>query len=641
MFRKEAIDEYALALKEGQKEYKECLQKKVTPNPLVLDAILEPDAIETSVEVGLVDIPMQRIVGTKSAGRITAFSPSFCPLLDESTEFATKWINLCADHLGEVGIQNPIECYEYLGNFYVQEGNKRVSVLRHFGAPRIAGNVKRILPPKDNSPRYQAYQEFLDFYKLTGLYDVRYTTPGNYEKLLHAVGGPVDRRWTEEDRRRFRAGFCYFTEAMNAVGGSKELPQPEDALLLWLEVHSFAELKELSAAELKKTVVRLWPNLLVATTPETVVITDLPEEKSGFVQFIKCFTHLNIAFVHQYNEKVSNWTRAHEIGRRYLEKEMGKMVTTRVYENANTPELAEALIEQAVADGADVVFTTTPQLISPCMKVSVKYPKVYFFNCAPHQPYATVQTYYSRIYEAKFITGAIAGAMCKDDYIGYVAGYPIHDVPASINAFALGAQLTNPNVKLRLKWSCMPGNPTKEFMNEGIWIISNRDTPEENYLVTEYGIYMADNTGHLTPLCSPTWMWGHYYENIVRSIMRGNWESEKEGRILNFWWGMRNGVIDVNLAPYMPEGMRVLAGMLKEGICSGTIDPFKRKILDQQGNVRNDGTKTFSPVELMQMDWLCDNVEGTFPTYEQILPMSRPMVDLLGISCSKSKAGKP
>ena len=153
MFRKEAIDEYALALKEGQKEYKECLQKKVTPNPLVLDAILEPDAIETSVEVGLVDIPMQRIVGTKSAGRITAFSPSFCPLLDESTEFATKWINLCADHLGEVGIQNPIECYEYLGNFYVQEGNKRVSVLRHFGAPRIAGNVKRILPPKDNSPR--------------------------------------------------------------------------------------------------------------------------------------------------------------------------------------------------------------------------------------------------------------------------------------------------------------------------------------------------------------------------------------------------------------------------------------------------------------------------------------------------------
>ena len=169
--------------------------------------------------------------------------------------------------------------------------------------------------------------------------------------------------------------------------------------------------------------------------------------------------------------------------------------------------------------------------------------------------------------------------------------------------------------------------------------MSNRDTPEENYLVTEYGTYMADNTGHLTPLGSPTWVWGHFYESVVRSIMNGSWEHEKAGQIVNLWWGMRSGVIDVNLAPYLPESMRVLANMLKEGICNGTLDPFKRRILDQEGNVRNDGTKTFSPVELMQMDWLCENVMGTFPTYEQILPVSRPMVDLLGIGCSQNKAG--
>ena len=31
------------------------------------------------------------------------------------------------------------------------------------------------------------------------------------------------------------------------------------------------------------------------------------------------------------------------------------------------------------------------------------------------------------------------------------------------------------------------------------------------------------------------------------------------------------------------------------------------------------------------MDWLCDCVDGTIPTYEQLLPMSQPMVRLLGI----------
>ena len=215
--------------------------------------------------------------------------------------------------------------------------------------------------------------------------------------------------------------------------------------------------------------------------------------------------------------------------------------------------------------------------------------------------------------------------------MGYVGSYPIHGVPASINAFALGAQLTNPNVKIHLKWSCVPGNPTREFIEDGIWIISNRDTPEENYLVTEYGTYVADDTGHLMPLGSPTWKWGPFYENVVRSVMSGSWENEKEGEIVNLWWGMRSGVIDVNLAPYMPESMKVLADLLKEGIVSGRLDPFRRRILDQQGNVRNDGTKPFTPVELMQMDWFCENVVGGFPKNEQISPVSRPMVDLLGI----------
>ena len=239
MSRKEAVEEYAKALKEGQKEHKECMQKGIAPNPAVLDEILEQEALDGCVSVGLVNIPIHRIVGTKTAGRVTAFTPSFRPLLEPDTEFAAKWINLCADHLGDEGIRTPIECFEYLGNFYVQEGNKRVSVLRHFGSPRIAANVRRILPPQEDTPRIKAYQEFLEFYKLTGLYDVYYTVPGNYAKLLQKLGMAADQPWTEEDRRRFRASFFYFTEAMEAVG-SKNLPKPENALLLWLELHPFS-----------------------------------------------------------------------------------------------------------------------------------------------------------------------------------------------------------------------------------------------------------------------------------------------------------------------------------------------------------------------------------------------------------------
>ena len=639
MFVTEATEEYEKALKEGQREYRECVLKRINPNPLVLDDILDPDVSDIWVNVGLVNIPINRIVGTKNAGRTTAFTRSFRPLLEPETEFGRKWISLCADHLDDTGIKNPIECFEYLGEFFVQEGNKRVSVLHHFGANIIAASIKRILPVMDNTPRMKAYQEFLEFYKLTGMYDVRYTTPGNYAKLLEKSGFPTNQKWTEDDRRRFRAGLHYFIAALESVDGKGDLPQPEEALLVWLEVYPFEDLKKLSTAQLKKTIIQMRANLRGVFTAEPTVVTEPPEEKSRIIKMFKGVEHLNVAFIHQYSWEISPWTWNHDAGRLHLEKALGKAVTTKAYFNIGSPENADEQIAKAVADGADVVFTTATQLISACMRASVKYPKVRFLNCSIHQSYASLRTYYGRIHEGKFITGAIAGAMCQNDRIGYIGNYPIYGEAASINAFALGAQLTNPNAKIELKWSCVPGNPTKELLADNVRVISNRNTPMANHLVNEYGTYMAAENGDMIPLGSPTWVWGQFYENMVRSIMNGSWESEKEGQIMNLWWGMNSGVIDVALSPDLPEGLRILTQTLKKGIMDGTLDPFKRKILDQQGNVRNEGEKVFTPSELMHMDWLCENVVGSFPKYGEILPLAQPMVDILGISISKDKGG--
>ena len=118
----ESREEYIRAMHLGQKEVKECQALGKPLDPMVLDDIL-PDASSCAVQdIGLVEIPSERIVGTKSAGRISVFSPNFLPLLGPDTEFGTKWTLLCDAHLGDVGIREPIQCFEYLGNFYVQEG---------------------------------------------------------------------------------------------------------------------------------------------------------------------------------------------------------------------------------------------------------------------------------------------------------------------------------------------------------------------------------------------------------------------------------------------------------------------------------------------------------------------------------------
>ena len=134
------------------------------------------------------------------------------------------------------------------------------------------------------------------------------------------------------------------------------------------------------------------------------------------------------------------------------------------------------------------------------------------------------------------------------------------------------------------------------------------------------------------PLGSPVWLWGKFYEKVVRSILAGTWDRElNTHRAVNHWWGMDSGVIDIKLADHLPEGMQTLAQILRQGLQNKTIDPFRRRIVTQDGTVINDGSRTLSADELMHMDWLCENVEGYIPEYDQIEPFAQPIVRMLGI----------
>ena len=631
-----ASEEFSQALKLGQKEYKEAAAAGKPMHPLVLDEILGEDRTESVVDVGLVEIPADRIIGVKSAGRVTAFSPSFHPLLDQKTEFGTKWINLCEAHLDESGITDPIQCFEYLGNFYVQEGNKRVSVLRHFESPRIPGYVKRVLPVKTEEPRILAYYEFLEYYKDSRLYQPQFRRPGDYGKFLSYMGKKPGEIWTEEERRTFRAYFHYFTDAFVAVGKPADLI-PEEALLLWLELYPYQDLGELSAAELKKSVAALWEDMVTSSKEESVKLQTKADDKgkSSLVsRVISALEQLEVAFVHQMSPS-SSWVLGHEKGREHIENVFGEKIKVRSYYDASTPEQAEALIEQAVEEGAQVVFTTAPPLRRETLKAAVKYPKIRFFNCSVDQHYSSIRSYYGRLYEAKFVTGAIAGAMVNNDRIGYIASYPILGELASINAFALGAQMTNPRAQIELRWSCVEGTPLADFFADGIRIVSNREAPTESKLFLDfcnYGTYLMTDRSGLIPLGTPAWGWGQFYEYAIKAILSGGMQKEKgSATALNYWFGLDSGVIGLNLSDKLPQGVRQMANLLTVAIKHGYIDPFERVITAQDGTVKNDGSAGFTSEQILRMDWLCENVIGAVPDYEEILPVSRKMVQELGI----------
>ena len=169
----------------------------------------------------------------------------------------------------------------------------------------------------------------------------------------------------------------------------------------------------------------------------------------------------------------------------------------------------------------------------------------------------------------------------------------------------------------------------------GIRVISNREVPsqDQNYLnFCNYGTYQIGGDAMLTPLGSPHWNWGKLYEHILRSILSGAWDRDKDSlQAVNYWWGMDSGAVDIQLSDKLPEGVKTMAQILIGQLQQGQLDPFARQITTQDGTVINDGTQTLTADEILQMDYLCSNVQGSIPEFDDLLPIAKPMVRELGI----------
>lgn len=113
-------EDYIKAQRMGKRDYQLRMMKGLPPTLEVLDDILPPKGSYSEVPLGLVQIPMDLIVGTKTGGRSSAFAGNFMPILKDNTEFAIKWALLSTAHVTE-GIREPVKAYEYMNKFYILE----------------------------------------------------------------------------------------------------------------------------------------------------------------------------------------------------------------------------------------------------------------------------------------------------------------------------------------------------------------------------------------------------------------------------------------------------------------------------------------------------------------------------------------
>ena len=633
-----AVPEYAKARKLALKAYRQDLEDRKNPYLQVLDEILPFTDTVGEADLGLVEIPISRIAGTKTSGRTKAFAGNFMPLLPETSEFADKWSSLYQSHLSE-GIREPVIACEFMNNYYIIEGNKRVSVMKFSDAVSIPGYVTRIIPAPGDSPDLKIYYEYMDFYRVSGINTIYFSKEGSFPKLCRLLGKDPQENWSREERQAFSSAFLRFGEIYREKGGGKLSITAGDGFLLYLGVYGWDGLLQKSMDQLRREIALLWPDLEAMGSGGTgrLVMQPAAPEKTSLIQKLIPPARpgrLKVGFVHYGTALTSDWTYAHDLGRLYLEDQMGTTLTTKVYDGIRTGDGSMAAIEQAVSEGCQVIFTTSPRFLNSSIRASIRYPEVKILNCSLNTYSGHLRTYYGRLYEAKFLVGMLAGILSGSGRIGYMADFPIFGTAASINAFALGVQMVDPEAKVYLSWSSLKGGGGEQTLKDaGVSLISGPDLLAPAHAPSPYGLYRTGEPGGIS-LASSIWHWGKFYHRILQTIVNGRWSRSlpvSDGDSINYWWGISSGIIDVICSKSIPARSRRLMELVKDQIVNGSFQIFSGALYDQEGILRSPGAAELSPAQIIHMDWLASNVMGRLPSPEELDTEAAQMMETQGI----------
>lgn len=634
-----AANHYAKAVKMGQKAARSAQQQGKSP---YLPALEEsnPEINQLArVSLGIVSVPTDLIIGSLNAGRTPAFSCSFMPMLEDNTEFATKW-KLLYVSVEEEGMRDPVKMVEYMGKFYAIEGNKRISVMKYLDAAQIDADLVRIIPKRVDTEECRIYFESLDFYADCGVLGLTFSEEGRYEKLTRLLGQTPGVKWSEDAVLDLRAAYFRFVDALKHIPEQLDKLTPADVFLLYVEAFGYTS-ESTGSDKMRANLNRLVDEIRAQDKAEPISLKlDEDGQRPGLVQQLLRGGSgpLNVCFINTRSPEVSGWTYWHALGKNHVDSVFEGKLTSRIINNVD-PKDCQATIEQAVKEGANVVFTTSPVLLSGAIKAAMQLPNAKILNCSLVPQYHSVRSYYLRMYQAKFVMGAIAGAVSDNNRIGYIADYPVFGVAASINAFALGARLVNPRARIYLEWSTVKDNNPEEILAANdVHVICNRDIAAPSAESTAFGLYMIQPGMQPQNLAMPVWNWGRLYEDLLRRIQNGVWNNDATSRnaqALNYWWGMDVGAIDVYYTKKLDPGTRRLTDMLRKGITDHTIHAFTDEIYSQDGTLRCKQGEKLTPAQIIAMDWLCDNVIGSFPTIDQLRPEAFAFVELQGLRNAK------
>jgi basic membrane protein A len=329
-----------------------------------------------------------------------------------------------------------------------------------------------------------------------------------------------------------------------------------------------------------------------------------------------------VAWIYVGPHNDAGWSQAHDAGRLYVQKKLGSKVQTTYKQNIAVGSQLQQTVASLVRDGYKLIFGTSYGYFDT--KLAAKYPQVRFEQATGTETAKNLSEYFGAAEDTVYLSGMAAGAATKKGTIGYVVAYPIPEVIRHANAFALGAQLMHPGVKVKLVWTKSWFDPAKEkksaesLYSAGADVLGqNVDSPATGEFAQSKHIPWVGYDSNAKRYAPTSWLtasvynWGPYYLRRVQAAMNGTWKS-------GFYYGSINDGF-TKLAPYGPKvsaKTKALIAKKMRAIQNGSFYEFTGPLYDQHGKLRVKKGQRMQVLKggtnsLYGMNWLVRGVIGS------------------------------
>ncbi len=320
----------------------------------------------------------------------------------------------------------------------------------------------------------------------------------------------------------------------------------------------------------------------------------------------------------------SGYTYTHDQGIIGMQKNLGlsdDQIVRKISVDDTDAAAVETAITECVEEGCNIIFATSWGYMDTCEALAEEFPEVIFSHGTGYKSNGTnFNNYFGRIYQARYLSGIIAGMKTETNKIGYVAamGQENGEVTSGCNAFAMGVASVNPDAEVYVSvtnsWFDPEGEKqaAERLIAEGCDVIGQHcDTPNPQTAAEEHGVWGVGYNSDMTKdapgatLTSVMWDWSVYYTKAVQNVIDGTWVAGE--KVDNYFGDMADGL--VTLGEFNPDlvtdEMIAKVEEVKAQIVSGEWDVFdgKTEIMDNEGNAH-----TLEGADYGSCNWYYENV---------------------------------